>query len=288
MGDVNKAPMDGGDSSGWHLLARRVAMKKRQQRREGERGTPNTHFNYSASVGAAYYSAPAERQRPKVCKRCNQLGHIAVECSQKDISGWGCGEEGHRKEACPNVGQVEREEQRQAERRERKERRKEEKRSHRSSTSTSSSYKTSRSSESRRTEDSKRPSESESRRMDERRESRSSSSKGELSKSSGGAKRPREVGVTTAVTPEAKRRAPDAPPPKQRYSYAQASKGAKTLVVFHPDRKPVTSAEREKLGLAFDSTTVSLLSQEGTGWYPEIVACWSAKMLGRQVGVEDG
>ena len=218
-------------------------MKKRQQWREGERGTPNTRFNYSASAGAAYNSASAgtPQARPKVCKRCNQPGHIAVECSQKDISCWGCSEVGHRREVCPNVGQEEREEQRQAERRERKERRKEEKRSHRSSASTSgsfkssSSYKTSRSSESRRTEDSRRS--SESRGTDERRVRRSSSSKGEPPKPSGGEKRPREAGVTTGVTPEAKRRAPDAPPPRGTASTSQQRSKAQSFTSESPARR---------------------------------------------------
>ena len=67
---------------------------------------------------------------------------------------------------------------------------------------------------------------------------------GMTARSSGvAAKRPLEASTSTGFTPDEKRRLQE--PPKKKFSYAQASRGAKALVVFHLDRRRVTSAERE-------------------------------------------
>ena len=100
----------------------------------------------------------------------------------------------------------------------------------------------------------------------------------------GAKKRPRESdSTTTGYTPETKRATTTT---GSKFSYAQTAQGAKSLVVFHQDRRPVTAWEREKLEDEYNASLVEAAVMSGTDtWLPEIASLRGAKVLGRQVVV---
>ena len=102
----------------------------------------------------------------------------------------------------------------------------------------------------------------------------------------GAKKRPRETGSSTGYTPETKRATTAATASK--FSYAQTALGARSLVVFHQDRRPVTAKEQENLEDEYNAYLIREATATTTAdWLPEIAALRGAKILGRQVVVID-
>ena len=58
---------------------------------------------------------------------------------------------------------------------------------------------------------------------------------------------------------------------ESKFTYAKASRGATTLVVYHKNNDPFTEEDRIKLGMAFNGTLVGLVEKQGgDGWIPSI------------------